>query len=80
MELGGSMPHLQGLSNNTYPQPNQRNSSYTYFFKDRSNIVLPSTPRPKFHNNERKRRFNFKSSTVQTRIKLKMHVVQLQSQ
>ena len=23
MEPGGSMPHLQGLSNNPYPEPNQ---------------------------------------------------------
>ena len=23
MELGGSMPHSQGLSNNSYPEPNQ---------------------------------------------------------
>ena len=28
MKAGGSMPHLQGLSNNPYPQPNQSNSSY----------------------------------------------------
>ena len=25
MEPGGSMPHSQGLSNNTYPEPNQPN-------------------------------------------------------
>ena len=28
MEPGGSMPHLQGLSNNLYPEPNQPNSSH----------------------------------------------------
>ena len=26
METGGSMPHSQGLSNNSYPEPNQPNS------------------------------------------------------
>ena len=25
MELGGSLPHSQGLSNNLYPEPNQSN-------------------------------------------------------
>ena len=25
MESGGSMPHSQGLSNNSYPEPNQPN-------------------------------------------------------
>ena len=30
MELGGSMPHSQGLSNNPYPEPNQPNSPYWY--------------------------------------------------
>ena len=25
MEPGGSMPHSQGLSNNSYPEPNQPN-------------------------------------------------------
>ena len=44
MELGGSMPHSQGLSNNSYPEPNPRID--TYLFKVHSNIVLPSTPRP----------------------------------
>ena len=44
MEPGGSMP----LSNNSYPEPSQLNSSYTYFFKIHSNIVLPSTPTPTF--------------------------------
>ena len=28
MEPADRMPHLQGLSNNPYPQPNQSNSSY----------------------------------------------------
>ena len=28
MEPGGSMPHLQGLSNNSYPEPNQPNSPH----------------------------------------------------
>ena len=32
MEIGGSMPHSQGLSNNPYPEPNQSNSSYWYLF------------------------------------------------
>ena len=39
MEPGGSMPHSQGLSSNSYPEPNQPNTSYWYLF-------LPSTPRP----------------------------------
>ena len=44
MEPGGSMPHSQGLSNNSYPEPKQPN--YPHLFKVHSNIVLPSTPRP----------------------------------
>jgi len=28
METGGSMPHLQGLSNNSYPEPNLPNSRH----------------------------------------------------
>ena len=40
MEPGGSMPHSQGLSNNSYPEPNQpdkynkkiKNSIKSYFF------------------------------------------------
>ena len=28
METGGSMPHSQGLSNNSYPEPNQPNSPH----------------------------------------------------
>ena len=43
MELGGPMPHSQGLSNNPYPEPYPRIE--TYFFKVHSNIILPSTPR-----------------------------------
>jgi hypothetical protein len=27
MESGGSIPHLQGLSSNSYPDPNQLNST-----------------------------------------------------
>ena len=47
MELGGSMPNSQGLSNNPYPELNEPNSSnYTYFFKKHFNTVLPSMPRP----------------------------------
>ena len=30
MESGGSMPHLQGLSNNPYPEPNQPDSPHWY--------------------------------------------------
>ena len=30
MGPGGSMPHLQGLSNNFYPEPNQPNSPHWY--------------------------------------------------
>ena len=51
MELSGSMPRSQGLSNNSYPEPNQPNSPPridTYLFKVHSNIVLPSTPRPPY--------------------------------
>ena len=29
MEPVGSMPHSQGLSNNSYPEPNQGNIFYT---------------------------------------------------
>ena len=29
MEPGGSMLHSQGLSNNSYPEPNQRNSPHS---------------------------------------------------
>ena len=47
MEPGGSMPHSQGLSNNSFPEPNQLNSPHLYYlFKVHSNIGLPSTPRP----------------------------------
>ena len=37
MESGGLMSHSQGLSNNSYPEPNQPN---TYLFKVHSNIVF----------------------------------------
>ena len=30
MEPGGSMPHSQGLSNNSYPEPNQPNYPHWY--------------------------------------------------
>ena len=30
MEPGGSMPHSQGLSNNSYPEPNQLNCPHWY--------------------------------------------------
>ena len=47
MESGGSMPHSQGLSNNSYPVPNQPITRIdTYLFKVHSNIIFPSTPRP----------------------------------
>ena len=29
MEPGGSMPHSQGLSNNSYPEPNQPKSLHS---------------------------------------------------
>ena len=40
MAPGGSMPHSQGLSDGSNPEPNQPHSS-TYFFKVHSNIVFP---------------------------------------
>ena len=44
MELGDSIPYSQGLSNNSYPEPNQPNPrTDIYFFNINSNIVLPST-------------------------------------
>ena len=42
MELGGSMPHSQELSSNTYPESNQPNSSYWYLFKLRYIQILSS--------------------------------------
>ena len=46
-EHEGAMPHLQELSINSYPEPNQQIPCIDiYFFKVHSNIVLPSTPRP----------------------------------
>ena len=47
MEPGRSMAHLQGLSNNPYPEPNILILRIdTYFFNIHSNIVFPSIPRP----------------------------------
>ena len=44
MEPRGLMPHLQGLTNNPYPQPNQPYPCIdTYFFKIHSNIVFLSS-------------------------------------
>ena len=40
MMPGGSLPRLQGLSNNRYPEPNQPNSSYWFFL--RSILILSS--------------------------------------
>ena len=48
MEPGGSIPHLQGFSNNPYPEPNQPNSrTDTHLVKVHSSIVLPATALPK---------------------------------
>ena len=48
MEAEGLVLHSQGLSNNPYPEPNNPNPRIdTYFLKIHSNIVLPSTPRPR---------------------------------
>ena len=41
MEPGGSMPHLKGLSNNPYPEPNQPNYQHWYF-SSRSSLILSS--------------------------------------
>ena len=46
MEPGGSMPHLQWLSNPILSRINPFPSPDKYLFKIRSNFVLPSTPRP----------------------------------
>ena len=47
MEPGGSIPHSQGLSNNSYPEPNQPNFPHWYLlFKVHCNIVLPKGPFP----------------------------------
>ena len=41
MEPAGSMPHSQGLFNNSYPETNQLSSRVdTYFLKIHSNIAL----------------------------------------
>ena len=34
MESGGPVPHLQGLSNNPYPELNESNSSHWYFLSE----------------------------------------------
>ena len=47
MEPGGSMPHSQGLSNNSYPEPNQPNYPYWYLcLQVRINLPLFSTVFP----------------------------------
>ena len=47
LEPGDSMLHSQELYSNPYLEPNQPNPrTDTYFFKIRSNIVLPYKPRP----------------------------------
>ena len=38
MKPGGAVPLSQGLSNNPYPEPNQPNSSYCYFFLMNANV------------------------------------------
>ena len=47
MEPGGPKLHAQDISNNSYPEPNQPNSSYYtyYFFKVHSTTVFSSTSR-----------------------------------
>ena len=46
MEPGGSMPHSQELSNNSYPEPNYPIPRIdTHFSKIHFNFVLPSLPR-----------------------------------
>ena len=37
MQLGGSMPHSRGFSNNSYPEPNQLYSSYWHNNDDNNN-------------------------------------------
>ena len=44
MVTGGSLPNIQGLANNPYPQPSRPIDNY--FLKIHSNIFLPSKPRP----------------------------------
>ena len=41
MEPGGSMPHSQGLSNNSYPEPNQPNYPHWYI-SSRYILILSS--------------------------------------
>ena len=40
MEPGGSMPHLQGLSNNPYPEPNHPNYPHWYILILSSHLRL----------------------------------------
>ena len=40
MEPGGSMPHSQGLSNNSYPEPDQPNSPVLIPIPLRSILIL----------------------------------------
>ena len=40
MEPGGSMPHSQGLSNNSYPEPNQPNYLQLIPISSRSILIL----------------------------------------
>ena len=45
MEPGGSILHSQGLSNNSYPEPNQPNSPHWYLSLPRSILILSSPQR-----------------------------------
>ena len=42
MKPGGSMSHLKGLSNNSYPEPNQPNSTHWYLISWRPILILSS--------------------------------------
>ena len=42
MEPGGSMPHSQGLSNNSYPEPNQTQLPALIPISSRSILILSS--------------------------------------
>ena len=59
MEPGGSMPHLQGISNNPYPETKQPNSPYSvvgvqknYSLSrprwSRGNVITPRSKVPRF--------------------------------
>jgi hypothetical protein len=39
MEPGGSMPHSQGLSNTSYPEPNQPNYPHVLILKSAVNML-----------------------------------------